>query len=314
MPPEPEPSRFSNWSSEGSPPVRPSPPSAHDVQTEPQNSTQNQLNVPTAGATRSEMIEVGTSERVTIASQTEPLRESQDIPARPIRSDLMSNEENVTIIPPIQIGSARSSLHTDDVALTRIAPRESSAHDDLFRDSHIRTQDVNIEGISSICPVSSSVTRGIRQVVLDNRGHGSSYQNEGLQPPRASTAHRRDSSESSDVDRFPRGRGHANERGRPPERERYPSRDRRPPRRRGMPSNRRPPDGPPREPSDGVGPPYRGLSDRGGLPNRGGLPDDGGPLIMEDPLVMEDHLMKMEDRQDVQIEEEPKDQEDLLDQ
>ena len=130
MPPEPEPSRFSDWSSIGSPPIRTSPPSAPDVQTEQQDSTQNQLNVPTAGATRSERIEVGNSERVTIALQTEPLRESQDIPARPASmnietrsqgNDLESSEENIHNIPPIQIRSARSSLHTDDVVLSRIA-------------------------------------------------------------------------------------------------------------------------------------------------------------------------------------------------
>ena len=68
-----------------------------------------------------------------------------------------SEREDIHDIPPIQIRSARSSLHTDDVALTRIAPRESSARDD----SHIRIPD--IEGMSSICPVSSSMTCGIRQ-------------------------------------------------------------------------------------------------------------------------------------------------------
>ena len=95
---------------------------------------------------------------------------------------------------------------------------------------------------------------------------------------------RRDSSDSSDTDRFHRGRGYSNERGRPPERERYPSRDRRPPRRRGLPSNGRPPDKSPRETSDGGGPPDRGRPpsgggppDEGGPPDDGGLPDDGGP-------------------------------------
>ena len=109
MPPEPEPSRFSDWSSIGSPPIRTSPPSAPEVQTEQQDSTQNQLNVPTAEATRSERIEIGNSERVTIASQTEPLRESQDIPARPASMNIgtrgqgneSSEEENIHNIPPI---------------------------------------------------------------------------------------------------------------------------------------------------------------------------------------------------------------------
>ena len=238
MPPEPEPSKFSDWSSEESPPAR------NNAQ------NQNQLNVSTAGVDNS--------------VQTEQLRENQDIPVRPIRSDLASNEGNVTIILPIPMQSAQSSFQVDD-EMNRNAPHRSSTHD------------IDIAGISSICPVSSSVASGIRQIVLDNRASGASYQPEGIHPPRTSTAQRRDSSESSDVDRFPRGRGYSNERGRPPEREGYPSRDRRPPRRRGMPSNGRPPDGSHREPSDGGGPPYRGLPDRGGSTADGGPPDDGGP-------------------------------------
>ena len=233
MPPEPEPSRFSDWSSLGSPPIRISPPSAPDVQTEQQDSPQFQLNVPPAETTRSERIDVGNAERVTIALQTDPMREGQDIPVRPAavnietrnqRNDLESSEgENIHDILPLQIRSARSSLHTDDVALARSAPRESSAHDDLYRDSHIRTQNVNIEGISSIHPVDRSVQGGTMQVSIDSRSHGPLYQHEGIHPPRMSAANRRESSDSSDDHRFRRERGHVSERGRPPERERYPS-------------------------------------------------------------------------------------------
>ena len=130
MPPEPEPSRFSDWSSLGSPPARTSPHSAPDVQTEQNNNTQNQLNVSNTRETRLERVEVGNSEGVTIAPQPDLLRENQDIPARPAslnietriqRNDLGSNEENVNNIPPAPIRSARSSLHTDDVVLTRNA-------------------------------------------------------------------------------------------------------------------------------------------------------------------------------------------------
>ena len=96
---------------------------------------------------------------------------------------------------------------------------KSSARDDF----HIRIQDVNIEGISSICPVSSSVTWGIRQIVLDDRDSGPSYQQEGIHPPRMSVANKRDSSNSSDNNRFHRERGYMSERGRPPERDRYSS-------------------------------------------------------------------------------------------
>ena len=127
--------------------------------------------------------------------------------------------------------------------LIRDVPRGSSTNDDLFRDSHIRSHDINVEGISSICPMDRSIPSGDRQSVLENRSSVPSYLPEGIHLPRTSTVNRRDSSDdSSDNGRFHRGRGYSNERGRPPERERYPSRDRRPPRRRGLPSNGRPPD------------------------------------------------------------------------
>ena len=162
MPPDPEPSRFSDWSSLVSPPARMSPPRASDVQAEQIGNIQNQLNMAITEATRPERVDISNSERVTIASQTEPLREHQDLPARPTslnietgtqRNDAEPSEENVHIIPPVPIRSARSSFHTDDVALIRITPQESSTNDDLSRSSQRRPHDINIKGISSICPV-----------------------------------------------------------------------------------------------------------------------------------------------------------------
>ena len=149
MPPEPEPSRFSDWSSVGSLPTRTYPHDAPGVQTKPSNNAQNQnqLNVSAAGVDNS--------------AQTEQLRESPGIPARPIRNNLESNEENVSIIPPIQVQSAQSSVHVDDM-VNRNAPHGSSTNDDLSRSSQGRSHDMNIEGISSICPVSSSIRSGIR--------------------------------------------------------------------------------------------------------------------------------------------------------
>ena len=282
MPPEPEPSRFFDWSSLGSPPARTSPHSAPDVRPAQSDNIQNQLNVPATSETRQEIDEVGNSEGVAIASQMDLIREHQDIPARPAllnigtrtqSNDLESHEENVDIIPPGPIRSARSSLHADDVVLTNVL-RGTSVNVELSRSSQVRSHD--IEGVSSICPVDKNVISGIRQIVLDDRGSGTSYQHEGIHPPRTSTANRRDSSDSSIDDRFHRGRGYTNERGRPPERERYPSSDRRPPRRR-VPSSGRPPDRSHRGSSDGGGLPERGgPSSGGGLPDDGGPPDDGG--------------------------------------
>ena len=143
MPPEPEPSRFSDWSSLASPPARTSPHGAPGVQTEQSNNAQNQLNVSTTGETRQERIEVSNSEGVTISPQTDQLRENQNISARPAlsprtqRNNLESNEENVDIIPPTQMRNARSSLHADDVVVMRNVPQGSSTNDDLSRSSQI---------------------------------------------------------------------------------------------------------------------------------------------------------------------------------
>ena len=215
------------------------PPGTPGISTEPSENVQNQLNVSTTEETRQERIEVHAAEGVVIAPQMDVLRENHNIPARPAlssrtqRDNLEFNEEKIEIIPPTPMRSARLSLHAYDVVLTRIVLRGSSTNDDLSRSSsQRRSHDVNIEGISSICPVDS-----IRQIEIEDRGHGPTYQHGGIHPPRTSTVNRRNSSDSSDSDRLPRGRGYSHERGRPPERERYASRDRRPPKRRGLPSN-----------------------------------------------------------------------------
>ena len=92
-------------------------------------------------------------------------------------------------------------------------PRGANIENGVTRGSQVRSH--TIEGLSSIRPVDSHITSGIRQMVIEDRGHGL---------PRTSTMNRRDSSDSSDDERLRR------ERGRPPERDRYSSRDRRPPR------------------------------------------------------------------------------------
>ena len=124
MLPEPEPSRFTDWSSIASPPAT-FPHGMPGVSTEPSENVPNQVNVPAAETTRSERIDVGNADRTTIASQKEPIREDQDmhagptihIDAGPQSNNLEQNEENVDIIPPVPIRSAQLSLHTDDLVL-----------------------------------------------------------------------------------------------------------------------------------------------------------------------------------------------------
>ena len=108
MPPELGPTRHSDWSSTSSPPARTSPHNAPDAQP-----AQDQLNVPTTITTRSERIDVGNADRVSIALQTEQVRENQEVQAILV-NNLEQNEENVDIIPPAPIRSAHLSLHVDD--------------------------------------------------------------------------------------------------------------------------------------------------------------------------------------------------------
>ena len=115
MPPELEPSRFSDWSSIASPPARTSPHHVPDVPIEQNGNTQRQ-----------ERGETSNSGGVTSATQMDVLRDNQDITARPTLvnigtgpqgNDLEPNEENVDIIPPVPIRSAWLSLHTEDMVL-----------------------------------------------------------------------------------------------------------------------------------------------------------------------------------------------------
>ena len=122
-------------------------------------------------------------------------------------------------IPSPQVSrGVRPTLHVNDLLLSRDVPRESSNIYNLSRDSQIRTQDIDIRGISSI----HSVERGSndRHIVPDHRSSIPYYPHEGINPPRTSTANRRDSSDnSSDDSRLQRRRGYSQEGGRPPERE-----------------------------------------------------------------------------------------------
>ena len=121
--------------------------------------------------TRTERVETNISEGVDISPQTDQPREDQSVPAivRPaplnieVGTQRVSNEEDVNNAPPSQIiRSVRPSLHADDMLLIRDVPRESSTHNDPIRDSQIRTQDINIGGISSILPVDRGITSNER--------------------------------------------------------------------------------------------------------------------------------------------------------
>ena len=174
MPPDPEPSRFSDWSSLGSPQARTSPHSAPDIQVEQNENTKNQLSVPSAVETRPERVRTSPSEEVDISPQTDQQREDQSVPAvgepAPLnievgtqRNDVESNEERENNIPAPQVSrSVRPSLHVDDLMLSRNVPQESSNISNPSRGSQIRTQDINIREISSILPVERGISSNDR--------------------------------------------------------------------------------------------------------------------------------------------------------
>ena len=232
MPPDPVPSRFSDWSSLGSTHARTSPHSALDIRVEQNENIQNQLRVPSAVVSRPERVRTNFSDEVIICHQTDQPREEQSVPAvvelTPLstevgtpRNDVDSNEENEDNIPPPQVsGSVRPSLNVDDLILSQNIHQELVNISDSSRGSHVRSQNINIREISSIPPVERVISNSDRQMLTENISSMQYHPHEGIHPHRILTANRRDSpDDSSDDTRSLRGRGYPNERGRPPERE-----------------------------------------------------------------------------------------------
>ena len=111
--------------------------------------------MPTAIRTRQEREEINISEEVAIAPQQDVLREDPNIPTRPAVINIATgaqinvlepDKEMVDIIPPIEVGTASSSPHIDDVVTS--APQGSSTNDDCPRCSQLGSH--TIEGMSSI--------------------------------------------------------------------------------------------------------------------------------------------------------------------
>ena len=159
MPPDPVPSRFSDWSSLGSPHARTSPHSSPDIGVEQNENIQNQLSVPSAVVTRPERVRTSSPEEVDISPQTDQQREDQSVPAvvgpTPLniavamqRNNVESNEESEDNVPPPKVsGSVRPSLNVDDLILSQNVHQESDNIPDPSRGSHVRTQNINIREI-----------------------------------------------------------------------------------------------------------------------------------------------------------------------
>ena len=148
MPPDPEPSRFSDWSSLGSLPTRTSPHSAPDIQVEQNANVQNQLTVPSAVGTISERVRTSSPGEVDVSLQMGQQREDQRIPAiieptslrrevRTQRSDVESNVEREVDTPlPSVSRNVISPLNVNDLILSQNIHQEPITILAPSRDSH----------------------------------------------------------------------------------------------------------------------------------------------------------------------------------
>ena len=155
IPPDPLPSRFSDWSSLGSPHTRTSPHSAPDREVEQNVNIPNQLNVQSGTAPRHETIRASSPEEVIVPPQINQQVEEQNVQAiemepnpwnigvRTQRDDLGTDGENNVpiiqssgnVIPPIGVGDLTPSLNVN---------KESENNSDISRGSHVRTQEIDL--------------------------------------------------------------------------------------------------------------------------------------------------------------------------
>ena len=128
MPPDPLPSRFSDWSTLDSPCTRTSPHSSPDVRTEQQENMQDPTNVPSAVETRQERNRISSQEGVPVAPQVEQQREEQNVSSTDVVPDPLhievetqryhvdTNRENEDNVAPISVSaSVRSPLNMDEL-------------------------------------------------------------------------------------------------------------------------------------------------------------------------------------------------------
>ena len=217
MPLDPLPSRFLDWSSLGSPHTITSPHSAPDIEVEQNGNIQNQLSVQEVVVPRHETGRTGSPEEVNIFPQTDQPVEDQSVSAigvepnplhievRTQRDDIGSNEENN--VPTTQaFGSVMPSLNVGELIPSLNAHQESGNTSDTSGGSHVRTQNINVQEISSIPPVERLTSSRDRRIVSENISIVRHNPHEGIHPQRTSTSNRRDYlDDSSDDNRSLRG-------------------------------------------------------------------------------------------------------------
>ena len=210
MPPDPLPSRFSDWSSLGSPHTRTSPHSAPDIAVEQNENIPNQLSVQSEVEPRHETVRMSTP-------QVDQPVEDQNVPAIGIeqtplnievgmqRDDTEVNEE-INVLTTQASGSVMPPLGVDELVHDQNIQQASGDGSDTSRGSHVRTQDTNVQAISSIIPMERLTLRRDRMIVSEPINIAQCHLHERTHSQRTSTSTRRDYlDDSSDDNRLLRG-------------------------------------------------------------------------------------------------------------
>ena len=183
LPPTPLPSRFSDWSSLGSPRARTIPHSAPDREVEQNVNIPNQLNVQSGTVPRHETIRTNSPEEVIIPPPSNQQVEEQSVHAiemepnplnievRMQRDDMGTDRENNVpiiqasgnVIPPIGVGELTPSLNVHP---------ESENNSDTSRGSHVRTQEIDLQEILGIPPVERLTSSRDRRIISENMSIG----------------------------------------------------------------------------------------------------------------------------------------------
>ena len=160
--------------------ARTSPPSAPDIRMEQNENIQGTSNVPLAVITRQEGVSASSPQEVHTSTQTEQQREEPNIPTRKImlaplnievrtqRNDVVSDEENDDVRPVSISGSVRPPLDVDELVSVPNIQQEEGCTFAASGGSHVGTQGMNVQVISSMVPLERLTLRGDRTMMSEN--------------------------------------------------------------------------------------------------------------------------------------------------
>ena len=155
MPPDPLPSRFSDWSSLGSPRTRTSPHGVPDREVEQNGNIPNQLSVQSGTVPRQETIRASSPEEVIVPPQSNQQIEEQNVPmierdSNPLNIEVTTQrdgrgnnrESNVPITQPS--GNVIQPIGVGELIPSPNVNTESENNSAISRGSHVRTQEIGL--------------------------------------------------------------------------------------------------------------------------------------------------------------------------